>query len=87
MIFDFWHIGATQLIEHLADGEFVYFSHSKILCAIRGRLPVTLQGRLLYQSCSVRKVSQLGTLPDFKPVMNQRVRCAEEPWVKASGTT
>ena len=27
----FWHIGATQLIEHLTDGEFVYFSHSKIL--------------------------------------------------------
>jgi hypothetical protein len=25
--------------------------------------------------------------PDFKPVMNQRVRCAEVPWVKESGTT
>jgi hypothetical protein len=29
----FWHIGAAQLIEHLADGEFVYFSHGKILFA------------------------------------------------------
>jgi hypothetical protein len=29
----FWHIGVTQLIEHLADGKFVYFSHSKILYA------------------------------------------------------
>jgi hypothetical protein len=40
---------------------------------------IPFRGRLLYQSCSVRKVSQLGTLPDFKPVVNQRVRCAEEP--------
>jgi hypothetical protein len=29
----FWHIGAAQLIEHFADGEFVYFSHGKILFA------------------------------------------------------
>jgi len=45
------------------------------------------QGWLLHQSCSVRKVSQLETVPDFKPIVNQRVRCADEPWVKASGTT
>ena len=45
------------------------------------------RGWLLHQSCSVRKVSQLETVPDFKPVVNQRVRCADEPWVKASGTT
>ena len=32
-------------------------------------------------------VSQLSTFPDFSPFMNQRVRCADEPWVKASGTT
>ena len=38
-------------------------------------------------SCSARKVSQLATFLDFKPVMNQRVRCAEEPCVNASGTT
>jgi hypothetical protein len=42
----FWHIGATQLIKHLADGEFAYYSHSKILCAIRGRLPVTRPGQV-----------------------------------------
>ena len=40
-----------------------------------------------HQSCCVRNVSQLATSPDFKPVMNQRVRCAEVPCVKASGTT
>jgi hypothetical protein len=40
-----------------------------------------------HQSSGVRKVSQLATSPDFKPVMNQRVRCAEVPWVNASGTT
>ena len=38
-------------------------------------------------SCSALKVSQLATFPDFKPVMNQRVRCSEEPCVNASGTT
>jgi Transposase, Mutator family len=43
--------------------------------------------RALYYSCSARKVSQLPTLPAFKPVMNQRERCAEVPWVNASGTT
>ena len=32
-------------------------------------------------------VSQLETCPDLSPVMNQRVRCSDEPWVKASGTT
>jgi hypothetical protein len=32
-------------------------------------------------------MSQLATFPDFKPVVNQRVRCAEEPWMNASGTT
>ncbi len=32
-------------------------------------------------------VSQADTLPSLKPVVNQRWRCAEEPWVKASGTT
>jgi hypothetical protein len=39
------------------------------------------------QSCGARNVSQLATSPDFRPLMNQRVRCAEEPCVKASGTT
>jgi hypothetical protein len=33
----------------------------------------------LNQSCRVRNVSQLATSPDFKPVMNQRVRCSEVP--------
>ena len=33
------------------------------------------------------KVSQLASDPDFNPAVNQRVRCAEEPWVNASGTT
>jgi hypothetical protein len=40
-----------------------------------------------FQSCSLRNVSQLATSPDFKPVVNHRERCAEVPWVKASGTT
>jgi hypothetical protein len=39
------------------------------------------------QSRVAWKVSQLATSPDFSPVMNQRVRCSDEPWVKASGTT
>ena len=42
----FWHTGTTQLVEHLTDGEFVYFSHSKIICAIRGRLPVRCPGQV-----------------------------------------
>ena len=39
---------------------------------------------LLAQGSAVRNVLQLDTSPDFKPVMNQRVRCAEVPWVNES---
>jgi hypothetical protein len=39
------------------------------------------------QGCPAWNVSQLETCPDLSPVMNQRVRCSDEPWVKASGTT
>src|SRR5262245_64181530 len=39
------------------------------------------QGRVAWN------VSQLETCPDLSPVMNQRVRCSDEPWVKASGMT
>ena len=35
----------------------------------------------------MRNVLQLDTSPDFKPVMNHCVRCAEVPWVNESGTT
>ena len=30
---------------------------------------------------------QAPILPDWNPVMNQRCRCSELPWVKLSGTT
>jgi len=43
--------------------------------------------RAVGQSCPVSKVLQLATCPDRSPVMNQRVRCSDEPCVKASGTT
>ena len=33
------------------------------------------------------KVSHWPTLPCSKPTLNQRTRCAEVPWVKASGIT
>jgi hypothetical protein len=39
------------------------------------------------QGCPAWKVSQPETCPDLSPVMNQRVRCSDEPWVKPSGTT
>ena len=43
--------------------------------------------RVVGQSCPAWNVLQLETCPDRSPVMNQRVRCSDEPWVKASGTT
>lgn len=43
--------------------------------------------RMTSQSAAALNVSQLSIFPDLSPVMNQRVRCCEEPWVKASGTT
>jgi hypothetical protein len=39
------------------------------------------------QGCPTWNVSQPETCPDLSPVMNQRVRCSDEPWVKPSGTT
>jgi hypothetical protein len=33
------------------------------------------------------RVSQAETLPSLKPAKNQRLRCSDVPWVKASGTT
>ena len=47
------------------------FRHSKILCAIRGRLPVRCPGirAVRHGKCAAREA------PDFKPIMNQRVRC------------
>jgi hypothetical protein len=30
----FWRIVASQLIEHLANGELAYFSHRELLCAL-----------------------------------------------------
>ena len=46
----------------------------------RQRLPVAV-GRTLSrtQSCSLRNVSQLATVPDFSPVVNHCERCAELP--------
>jgi hypothetical protein len=35
---------------------------------------------------SAEKVLQSEILPELKPFKNQRLRCAEVPWVKASGT-
>ena len=43
--------------------------------------------RAAFQSCAALNVSQLSSFPHFRPFVNQRVRCSEEPWVKASGTT
>src|SRR6516162_4687789 len=37
----------------------------------------------LHHGCTARKVSQPETSPDFSPVKNQRVRCAEVPCVNA----
>ena len=42
---------------------------------------------ILHYSALADMVSQAGTLPCLKPVENQRLRCAEVPWVKESGTT
>src|SRR5437899_3146499 len=37
-------------------------------------------------SCAEANVLQLCTVPERKPVLNQRWRCSDEPWVKLSGT-
>ena len=40
-----------------------------------------------FPSSGVLNVSQSDSLPDAKPRLNQRTRCAEVPWLKLSGTT
>jgi hypothetical protein len=41
----------------------------------------------VHYCCAASNVLQLERLPDFRPVVNQRTRCVDEPCVKASGTT
>jgi hypothetical protein len=43
--------------------------------------------RSVTYNVSADKVLQSEILPELKPFKNQRFRCAEVPWVKASGTT
>ena len=38
-------------------------------------------------ACAAANVSQALMVPSLKPVVNQRLRCSEVPWVKLSGTT
>lgn len=38
-----------------------------------------------YNACAVN-VSQWAMSPESKPALNQRIRCAEVPWVNESGT-
>jgi hypothetical protein len=40
-----------------------------------------------HYSASADSVLQAAILPCLKPAMNQRLRCSDVPWVKASGTT
>jgi hypothetical protein len=40
-----------------------------------------------FYSASADSVLQAAMLPCLSPAMNQRLRCSEVPWVKASGTT
>jgi len=49
--------------------------------------PQAVEVPQLHHGCTARKVSQPETSPDFSPVKNQRVRCAEVPCVNASGIT
>ena len=76
--------GKTSRLEGVIGDEF----YTNI--SLRGTnfrlasIPVMLR---VLQSDDAAKVLQAETLPSFRPAVNQRCRCAEEPWVKASGTT
>jgi hypothetical protein len=39
------------------------------------------------QSDAAANVLQALSVPSLKPVVNQRLRCSDEPWVKLSGPT
>ena len=52
-----------------------------------GRKPGQMRWRFGSRPASYMMASQPETCPDLSPVMNQRVRCSDEPWVKPSGTT
>lgn len=49
--------------------------------------PIRIPIPVIHQSLDARKVSPWFTSPVVKPFLNQRARCSEVPWVKASGTT
>jgi len=60
----------------------VQCSRMSALCQKR-----TFAGSPVNYSDPPEKVLQSEILPELKPFKNQRLRCAEVPWVKASGTT
>jgi hypothetical protein len=41
----FRRIVAAQLVEHFADGKFIYFSHRNLLCAARGKVYWTIDSK------------------------------------------
>lgn len=50
------------------------------------RTGVQLRGQRAY-GVAADIVSHAANWPEAKPILNQRLRCAELPWVNASGTT
>jgi hypothetical protein len=55
-----------------------HYRIAKQLIEVRGER-FSIFGSDYCQSYSPRKVSQLETVPNFKPVMNHRVRWADDP--------
>jgi hypothetical protein len=51
-----------------------------------GRAYAGMSG-IIHYSTLAAIVLQAETLPSPNPLENQRLRCSEVPWVKASGTT
>jgi hypothetical protein len=88
------HDPDTSNFEHRANNQRIikYRPRGEAPDFAAASLPIRFGANFLFRDGSgqgrpVWNVSQLATWPDLSPVMNQRVRRSNEPWVKASGTT
>ncbi len=67
-------------------GYTLTLHHDPLIPRLRGNGQIILAQSPRYSESAVSVLQELRS-PELKPFMNQRLRWAEVPWVKESGTT
>ena len=78
------------LEQRVADAEATKAGETAVSArgqALRRRRTIAAQLGYSSSYSSLNSCPASATSPDLKPSLNQRIRCSDVPWVKASGTT